>query len=363
MVMRGQTSIVSGGLLARFEQRFAAFAGTSHAVALNNGTAALYVALWAVGVRAGDDVLICDYGFHGMAAAVLSLGARMVICDCDPGTLSIDPAEIQRKRTSRTKAVLVHSPWGVPAHFDRIREAAGTLPIVSDASHAHGASFRGKPIAAWADITCFSLGRLKLVSGGELGSAVTDHAELRDRIVLFGHVNRVPQGLQSLSWTGNAIGLKFRPHPAALSLALSQLARIDEKLRLSRATCLRLEEMCAAHDILPQTVPEGSQRSYWKLVLHLGSTWSRAASDVVERRLRSEGIPVEPNHYWPLLQDQPLCDWPDYQQLVTRCETRVAHAVTPRTITLPAPVSLEESAFARTEEALSKVAAGLRIAP
>jgi predicted dehydrogenase/dTDP-4-amino-4,6-dideoxygalactose transaminase len=354
LVRRGEISIVSGGLLSRFEQRFADFARVRHGVAFNNGTSSLFCALWAVGVRPGDQVLVCDYGFHGMAAAILALGARLVACDCDEENLGLEASEILRRRTPRTKAVLVHHPWGAPAYLDRIREAAQDIPIISDASHAHGACFGNKPIAAWADITCFSLGRFKLVSGGELGCAVTDNVELRDRMLLYGHVNRVPQALRSSNWQGNAVGLKFRPHPAALSLALSQLARVDEKLLLSRQTSLRIEEMFEGFDLLRQRVPEESQRSYWKLVFRLGPSWSGVATAAVEQGLRAEGIPVEPNHYWPLLQEQAICDWADHRKLVVHLDTPIAHAVVPRTITLAAPVDLTDESFAKTHEALTR---------
>jgi dTDP-4-amino-4,6-dideoxygalactose transaminase/predicted dehydrogenase len=359
LLRRGELSIVSGGLLSRFEQRFASFAGVQHAVAFNNGTSSIYSALWAIGVRAGDDVIICDYGFHGMAAAVLALGARLVVCDCDSETLGLDPNEIALKRTPRSKAILVHNPWGVPARFDRIRKAAEDLPIIADGSHAHGATFRDKPIAAWADITCFSLGRFKLISGGELGCAVTNNIELRDKMLVYGHVNRVPSALRSLEWRGNTVGLKFRPHPVALSLALSQLGRINEKLKVSRQSCQQIEEICRHCDLLPQSVPDHSQRSYWKLVFRLGPKWSSVPTLSLENSLRAEQIPVEPNHYWPLLQDQTICEWPDYRQLVLHSSTPIAHRTVPRTITLAAPVRLDNESLVHTSRAITQATSRL----
>jgi dTDP-4-amino-4,6-dideoxygalactose transaminase len=227
------------------------------------------------------------------------------------------------------------------------------LVIISDASHAHGASYGGRPLAAWADVTCFSLGRFKLVSGGELGCAVTDSVELRDRMLLYGHVNRVPFALRASEWRGNAVGLKFRPHPAALSLALSQLARVEEKLTRSRETCRRLTALFERAGLLPQACAPDAVRSFWKLVFRLGESWDGVPTRVVETRLRVKGLPVESNHYWPLLQEQAISGWPDYDGLVVRGETPVAHAVVPRTVTLDAPVGLTEESYARTEEILS----------
>ena len=358
LLKRGILSVVAGGVMEQFEQRFARFAGTQHAVALNNGTAALYAALWAVGVRAGDDVLICDYGFHGMAAAALTLGARLVPVDCRPESLTLDPADIARRLTPRTRAILIHHPWGVPAELGPIRAAAQGVPIISDASHAHGASYGGQPLARWADVTCFSLGLGKLISGGELGCAVTDSLELRDRMLTLGHVNRVPAGLKGSEWNGSAVGLKLRPHPVALALALGQLERFEEKLSYLRATCSRLEEGFRHHGLLPQVPPEGSARAYWRLVLRLDpGRFGDLPTAKVEESLRAHRIPVEPNHYWPSLQHQDIFRWPDHQERVLRNDCPVVQAVAPRTVTLPAPVLMTPEQISQAIDAAGQAVA------
>jgi predicted dehydrogenase/dTDP-4-amino-4,6-dideoxygalactose transaminase len=346
LLQSGQTSVVAGGILERFEREFAEFCGRPHAVAFSSGTGAIYTALRALGVGAGDDVLVSDYAFHAVASAIFALGAHLVPCDIDPQTLTLDPADIHRKRTPRSKAVVVHCPWGVPPYADAIRAAAGDLPILFDGSHAHGAMIDGRPLAQFADVACYSLGRQKFVSGGELGAAVTADVALRDQMLIYAHVNRVPAALRASSWRGNAVGLKFRPHPAALSLALSQLARIDEKLRRSRETCRRVEAIFESCGFLPQRSPSGATRSYWRIVLRLDERWDSLQAQDVEAVLRATSVPVEPNHYWPLLQEQDACRWPAHERLVVRAPTPVAHRVVPRTITLPAPVALAEEAFA-----------------
>lgn len=356
LLSKGSLSVVSGGILEEFEQRFACFAGSKYAVAFNNGTAAIHTALWAVGVRAGDDVIVCDYGFHGMVAAVIALGCRVVPCDCCSDSLTIDPQDIARCRTERTKAILVHNPWGVPALFEEIR-AVCDLPIISDASHAHGTTYKEKPLANWADITCFSLGLNKLISGGELGCAVTDDVELRDRLLIFGHVNRVPRDLLQNSWNGNAVGLKFRPHPIAMTLALAQLQRFDEKRDLLTHTCQRLEEDFAAFGFIPQAVPLCSKRVYWRIVFRLDEArFSSLPTKAIEKQLQVQGIPVEPNHYWPLLQNQAIFQWPGHSEFILKRPCTTAQRVVPRTITLQAPVNLPEDVLNGTITAVRKVA-------
>jgi predicted dehydrogenase/dTDP-4-amino-4,6-dideoxygalactose transaminase len=354
LVRSGQTSVVSGGVLEAFERRFARFAGADHAVSFSNGTGAIYTALRAVGVGAGDEVLVCDYSFHAVAAAIFALGARLVACDCLPDSMTLDPLEIERKRTGRSRAVVVHCPWGTPPLADRIRAAASGLAVVYDASHAHGATYTGLPLAHFADATCYSLGRQKLVSGGELGCAVTSDLALRNRMLTYAHVNRVPAALRASNWNGNAVGLKFRPHPVALSLALSQLGRAEEKLKLSRQCCGKIETIFAEHGFVAQSVPDGAVRSYWRIVFHLDPRWDGTPVAQIEQSLRSARIPVEPNPYWPLLQEQDVCRWPEHAPFVIATETPVAHAVVPRTITLAAPVALHEDAFAALRDGLER---------
>jgi predicted dehydrogenase/dTDP-4-amino-4,6-dideoxygalactose transaminase len=346
LVRSGQTSIVSGGILDRFEKQFARFAGAEHAVSFSSGTGAIYTALRAAGISAGDEVLVCDYSFHAVGAAIFAAGARLVACDCLANSLTLDPDDIARKRTGRTRAVIVHCPWGVPPLADRIREAASDLVVIYDASHAHGATYGGQPLVRFADIVCYSLGRQKLVSGGELGCAVTGDVALRDRLLTFAHVNRVPAALRGREWNGNAVGLKFRPHPAALTLAAAQLARVGEKLRLSRESCRRIEEILAPYGFVAQSVPEGAVRSYWRIVFRLDARWDATPVAELERTLRDLGLPVEANPYWPLLQEQDVARWPEHAPLVEPSATPVAHAVVPRTITLAAPVKPREGTLA-----------------
>jgi dTDP-4-amino-4,6-dideoxygalactose transaminase len=338
----GALSVVSGGLLERFERSFARFAGSQHAVALNNGTGALHVALRALDVGPGDEVLMCDYGFHGMAAAVLATGATIVPVDCQADSLAMDAEDLQRARSARSKAILVHNPWGIPADYQAIRQAAGDLPLISDASHAHGATYQGKPLAAWATITCFSLGHQKLISGGELGCAVTDDPRLRDRMLIEGHVNRVPKDIKLEPWQGNAVGLKMRPHPAAMVLASAQLSRFPDKLSRLGQTCRAVEERLRPLGLRGQSAGYECQRVWWKIVL-------RPSDDVdletVRAQLRESRIPLEENHYHPTLQRQEIFAWPRHRGLLRPRPCPLAHGLAPRLITLPAPVVLPDEVW------------------
>jgi perosamine synthetase len=334
----GTLSVVKGGVLGRFEKRFAKFSGVKHAVAFHNGTSAIYSALKACGVGVGDDVLVCDYGFHGMAAAVLATGARIVPVDCLAESLCLDPLDLEKARTPQSKAVLVHNPWGMPADYQAIRVAAEGLKMVSDASHAHGAEYRGEPLALQSDITCYSLGFQKLISGGELGCAVTADLELRDRMMLRGHVNRVPSGLKTEVWHGNAVDLKMRPHPVALILASGQLKRYPLKRESLVETCGQIEELLREHGFQPQSAGYEMARVWWKIVMRPPEGMPR---EVVEEGFRQAEVPLEANHYNPPLQKQAIFDWPEYRGRLLPRDCSVTERLCSELVTLPAPVRLE----------------------
>jgi perosamine synthetase len=347
-------SIANGGIIKRFEKVYAKFAGCDHAVSTNNGTAAIYSALWAVGVRAGDEVLVCDYGFVAMAGAIATLRAVMVPVDMEPGSYTMDAEDLKRKIGPRSKAVLVHNPWGVPARLDAIR-AVSDLPLILDASHAHGASYKGKPLAAWADIACYSLGMGKLITGGELGCAVTDHAGYRDRMILLGHTNRSPHDLLTGIWNWNNIGLKFRAHVMALEIAMAQMKRFDEKKNLLIKTCQRIESIFCEMGFISQEIPEGAERVYWRLVFSIDQNyWGNLPASEVEALLQQVGLPVETNPYWPLLQHQSPFLWEENTALVRPEICAVSMDITPKLITLPAPVDIEEACFQEIRAALMK---------
>jgi dTDP-4-amino-4,6-dideoxygalactose transaminase/predicted dehydrogenase len=344
----------AGGLLEKLEREFAAFACSGHGVAFCNGTGALHAALFALGVQRGDDVLVCDYSFHGAATAALRLGARLVPVDCREDTLAMDPADVERAMTARTKALLVHNPWGVPADFEALRKVARGVPIVSDASHAHGATYRGKALGHWADITCFSLGWDKLITGGELGMAVTDSDRHRDAMLTYGHINRVPRGLIHKDiWNGNAVGLKLRPHVVALALARAQLGRYPHKRALTDLTCRRLEWSLAELGLVPQATTPEAERVYYRLVFRLDERMHGCDAGQAVKAFCAAGVKAGTSDYLPPLQHHALLRWPDYASQILHRECPTATRVASETIHLEAPVVLSEKHLSKR---LAKVA-------
>jgi dTDP-4-amino-4,6-dideoxygalactose transaminase len=150
--------LTTGEKVKRFEADFAKYIGCQHAVAVNSGTAALHLALDAVGIQEGDEVIVPTMTFTATAEVVLYFKAKPVLVDCEADTLNIDPADIERKITPKTKAIIPVHMAGQSCNMDRIVEIARKhdLKVIEDAAHALPTHFNGKMIGTIGNITCFS---------------------------------------------------------------------------------------------------------------------------------------------------------------------------------------------------------------
>jgi dTDP-4-amino-4,6-dideoxygalactose transaminase len=188
-----QTAFIGGAFVKEFEQAFAGYCGVNHCVGVANGTDALFIALKALGVGHGDEVITAANSFVATSEAIKMAGAEVVFCDCDPNTLNIDVAQIEAKITPRTKAIIPVHLYGQPADMEPIAALAkaNNLRIVGDAAQAHGSLYRGAPIATFADITCFSFYPGKnLGAYGDAGALVTNNPEWANAARMFANHGR-----------------------------------------------------------------------------------------------------------------------------------------------------------------------------
>ena len=176
--------LTTGPKVRRFEEDFAKAVGAGQAVAVNSGTAALHLALDAIGLRPGDEVIMSTMTFTASGEVVLYFGAKPVLVDCCPNTLNLAPELIDKAITSKTKAIMPVHIAGQPCDMDRIMEIARThkLHVVEDAAHAFPARYRDKMVGTMGDITCFSFYATKTITTGEGGMATTDNPEWAERM-------------------------------------------------------------------------------------------------------------------------------------------------------------------------------------
>ena len=183
-----QSTFVLGPEVQKFEQEFAAYTGTKHAVAVNTGTAALHLALAALGVGPGDEVITVSLTFIATAEAVTAVGATPVFVDVDPISYTMDPAQLEAAITPRTRAIIPVDLYGQVADMDPILEIAGRhgIPVIEDACQAHGAKYKGRKAGTFGVAGCFSFYPGKnLGACGEGGALTTDDSELAHRVRLW----------------------------------------------------------------------------------------------------------------------------------------------------------------------------------
>src|SRR5712692_10344352 len=176
--------LTTGLKVKQFENEFARYIGCRHAVAVNSGTAALHLALDAVGIKEGDEVIVPTMTFAATAEVVLYFKARPVLVDCSPDTLNIDPASLERAISPRTRAIIPVHYAGHPCEMDAIREIARSyrLKVIEDAAHALPASYKGQIVGTLGDLACFSFYATKTLCTGEGGMVTTADAQYAERI-------------------------------------------------------------------------------------------------------------------------------------------------------------------------------------
>ena len=296
-VLTEDLSVTDGGILERFEGASANFFGARHAVASCNGTAALHMALFAINIQPGDEVVIPAYGYYAMALPVCMLGGIPIFCDVRDDNLTLNVEEAEQLLTTRTRAIIVHQPWGCPADVTALKRLANRhgVALISDSSHAHGVLWKDRPLGHYYDFVCTSFGKGKLISGGELGVVTTNDDRYRDRMLLYGHVNRVPQAFITAEYRHmhNSVGVKYRPHPFAMALALDQLQTYAERSQRLVENARRFEQgLALVSGFQTFLAPKEARRVYWRIPVRV-DTSSLGSAEFVLGRLKEQNCPVE----------------------------------------------------------------------
>lgn len=249
--------LTTGAKVKRFEEEFAKYVDCSHAVAVNSGTAALHLALEAIGIKEGDEVIVPTMTFTATAEVVLYLKATPVLVDCEPDTLNIDAQKIEGKISSKTKAIIPVHFGGEPCDMEPILELARkyNLKVIEDAAHALPANYQGQRVGAIGDITCFSFYATKTITTGEGGMATTENSEWADRMRMMSlhGINHDAWNRYSKegSWYYEVIypGYKYNLTDLAAALGIVQLRKCDKFWEARR-------DIAAAYDQAFAELPE-----------------------------------------------------------------------------------------------------------
>jgi perosamine synthetase len=286
----------NGAYLQKFEQSIADFCGAHHAVSTNNGTTALHLALVALGIGPGDEVIVPTLTYIASANAVKYCGATPVFADSIAATMTIDPADAERKVSPRTKAIMPVHLYGHPADMADIATLARSrgLAIIEDAAEAHGATSHGRKVGALGDCGVFSFFGNKIVTTGEGGAVLTNDAALAARLRLYRGQGMDPE---QRYWFP-VIGYNYRMTNVAAAIGLAQMERIETHLAARRRVARWYDERLAEHaDVfdLPYTAPWATH-VYWMytVILRNGSAQRRNA---VMRAMSAKEIETRPVFY------------------------------------------------------------------
>lgn len=299
--------LTTGPKVAEFEQRFAESCGANHAVAVSSGTAALHAAMFALGIGAGDEVIVSPMTFAASANCVLYQGGRPVFADVDSETLLLSPAAVEQAITSKTRAIIAVDYAGQPCDYDVLRSIAQRhgLALVADASHAVGGSYKGRAVGTLADLSTFSFHPVKHLTTGEGGMVTTSDEELARRMRVFrnhgittDHRQRAETG--GFFYEMVELGYNYRLTDFQCALGISQLRKL-------RANVQKRQQIAATYDapfasleyVRPLSVRNHVSHAYHLYVVKIDTEPLGMSRNEVFAALRAENIGVNV-HYIPV---------------------------------------------------------------
>lgn len=309
----GKFSRLSGSEVVAFEEEYAEKFGVKHAIAVSSGTAAIHVALSALGVGPGDDVIHTPHCFIGTATPSAHAGAVPIFADIDPRTYNIDPASIEEKITPYTKAIVPVHLNGLPADMDPILELAEKhdLYVVEDAAQAHGATYKGRLAGTIGHVGCFSFWEDKiLTTAGEGGMIITNDDEIAERARVIQHHGEEPDDgtyyVGERLYYHTVLGYNFRMSEVHGAVGRVQLRRLDDyvaaRRRNARSLSKRLSQIAGI--TLPYE-PSYAKHAFYKYIIRLDRDVLDTTAKQFVEALLAEGIPCSRRYPTPLHQ-QPV---------------------------------------------------------
>ena len=296
--------LTTGPKIAEFEQTVADYVGAKYAVAISNGTSALHAACFAAGIGPGDEVITTPLTFAASANCVLYCGGTPVFADVDPKTYNIDPEDIRRKITDRTKAIIAVHLAGQPCDMDAIHSIAREhgLIVIEDGAHALGSVYKGKKVGSMSDMTTFSFHPVKPITTGEGGMIVTDNEDFYKKMILFrSHGITRDDSMMTRNdgpWFYQQfdLGYNYRITDIQCALGCSQMKKLDRFLARRKEIVARYNEAFADCDNIITPYQLSDTESGWHLYIVQVKNCDRRQ---VFEAMREKGIGVN-EHYIPV---------------------------------------------------------------
>lgn len=318
----------SGTYVDRFEEQFAAFCGARHAVAVFNGTVALHLAMIVLGIGPGDEVIVPDLTYIASANSVRYVNATPVFVDVDPTTWTLDPADVARKITPRTRAIMPVHLYGHPADMDALQTLASAhdLHIIEDAAEAHGAEYRGRRVGGIGTLATFSFFGNKIITTGEGGMLVSNDDDLAEAARLYKGQGMDPKR----RYWFPVIGYNFRMTNIQAAIGLAQMERIDWLIERRLEVAAWYSELLADSGMLLPAQAEWARNVYWLYAPCLPEGTDR---DRLMQLMAEDGVETRPFFY-------PMHAMPPYFDAEGDSRFPVTTALSARGINLPSSASL-----------------------
>ncbi len=335
----GRLSI--GPMQEEFERLVAQEAGCSHGVAVSSGTAGLHLALLALGIGPGDEVITTPFSFIASANVIRYVGAKPVFVDICPKSLNADPAAIEAAVTEHTKAILAVETFGNPQHMDEYARLAAKLeiPLIEDCCEALGTTYRGRPCGSFGRVGVFGFYPNKQITTGEGGMIVTDDERLADACRSLRNQGRpiatAPGGPGGAMNTGawlehERVGYNYRLSELNAAIGVAQMRRFKTIIERRRMVAdLYMQRLMGVPEVVLPTVDPEAKMSWFVYVVRLSTEFATEERDRVINGMRIHEIGCAP--YFPCIHLQPA-----YRDLGHRPgQFPIAESVSGRTIALP----------------------------
>jgi perosamine synthetase len=281
-----------GKFLGQFEEQFASYINIKHATAVSNGTVAIHLALIALGIGPGDEVIVPTLTYIASVNAIAYTGATPVFVDSLQTTWQLDTEDVKRKITSKTKAIMAVHLYGHACNMDALQNICkeNQLFLIEDCAEAIGSTYKGKHVGTFGDISTFSFFGNKTITTGEGGMVVTNDETLMDRAVHF-----KGQGLaKHRQYWHDVIGYNYRMTNICAAIGLAQLEQIDSFLAQKRQVAQWYKEKIKNTEILFHPEDKDVYHSYWMCSILIDNPSKR---DALREALANEGIETRPLFY------------------------------------------------------------------
>jgi perosamine synthetase len=298
---------LGGKNVQEFEKLVSSFVKSKYAIAVNSGTAALQAALYALDIKTGDEVLLPSFTFVATANAVVSVGAKPIFVDIRRNNYTMDPADLEKKITKKSKAIIPVHLYGNVAYMDEISEVARkhNLHIIEDAAQSMGSSYRGKQTGTFSELGCFSLYAAKVMTSGEGGVVVTSNKKLREKLLMIRNHGMVH------GYDTRVLGLNFRLPEINAAIAKVQMKKLPKFLLKRKKNAKILTDLLSGLDL---ALPQARKHEEVNWYLYTVATESR---DKIMKNLNSNGIgaaiyystPVHKTPYYGKKLNLPATDW------------------------------------------------------